>query len=144
MDPHSRLAVVISDIQSHISTFSPPPQETDMVLQRMVMDTVTTVAEACKTFHRHPSGRYRVVSLSGYYTRKDSAIGHKRMETLDVAQEAIETMVHPHLFNRSLAHLMSGDMRKLFPIFAKDPGASQRRSLCHEIRAALAQASPED
>ena len=53
MDPHLRLAVVSSDIQSHILSFSPPPKETVMVLQRMILDIVATVANACRTFHRH-------------------------------------------------------------------------------------------
>ena len=110
----------------------------------MIMDIVATVAEACKTFHRHPSGRCRVITLSGYYTRKDSAIGHKRMETLDAAQEAIERTVHPHLCNRSLDHLMSGDIRKLFPVSAEDPCATLKRNLRKEMHAALALAVPQD
>ena len=143
-DPDLRLAVVITDLQSHIFSYSPPPpEETAMVLQRMIMDIVAMVAKACKTFHRHPSRRCRVVTLSGYYTQKDSAIDHKRIETLEVAQEAIEVMVQPHLLNSSLAPLMSVDIRKLFPISAKDPGASLKWILCQEMRAALAQACPE-
>ena len=136
--------MVISDIQSHISTFSPSPQETAMVLQRMIMDTVAMVAEACKTFHRHSSGCCRVVTLSGYHTRKDQTVGHKRIETLDVVQEALEMMQHPHPTNRSLGHLLAGDMKKLFPISAEEPGAPLKWSLRKELCAALALASPED
>ena len=121
MDPHSRLAVVVTDIQSHILSFSPSPEETAMVFERMILDIVAMVAEACQTFHRHYSGRCRVITLSGFFTRKDSAIGHRRMETLVAAQEAVEMMVHLHLINRSLSPLMSGDMTKLFPVTAEDP-----------------------
>ena len=75
-DPHLRLAVVFTDIQSHILTFSPPPGETAMVLQRMILDTVATVANACHAYHRHYMGKCRMVTLSGFHSRKDSAIGH--------------------------------------------------------------------
>ena len=144
MDPHLRLAVVVTDIQSHILSFSPPPEETTMVLQRMILYIVATVAQACQTFHRHYSGCCRVITLSGFFTRKDSAIGNRRMETLMAAQEAVKIMVHPHLVNHSLSPLMSGDMSKLFPKTAEDPCPSLKRSLLKEMHAALALACPED
>ena len=143
-DPHSRLAVVFTDIQSHILTFSPPPIETAMVLQRMILDTVETVATACHIYHRHYVDKCRVVTLSGFHTRKDSAIGHRRMETLVVAQEAIEMMSHTSLVNRDLSPLMSCNMAKLFPEYAEDPCPSLKRSLVKEMHAALALAVPED
>ena len=76
--------------------------------------------------------------------RKDSAIGHRRMETLVAAQEAVKMMAHLSLVNRSLSPLMTGDMGKLFPKTAKDPCPSLRRSLVKEMHAALVLACPED
>ena len=85
-----------------------------------------------------------MVTLSGFHTRKDSSIGHRRMETLVVAQEAIEMMSHTSLVNRDLSPLMSGNMAKLFPENAEDPCPSLKRSLIKEMHEALALAVPED
>ena len=143
-DPHSKLAVVFTDLQSHILSFSSPPQETAMVLQRMILDTVETVSTACHIYHRHYVGKCRVVTLSGYHTRKDSSIGHGRMETLVVGQEAIEMISHTSLVNRDLSPLMSGNMAKLFPENAEDPCPALKQDLIKEMHAALALAVPED
>ena len=143
-DPHSKIAVVLTDLQSHIQSFSSPPQETAQVLQKMVLDTVKTVATACHIYHPHYSGKCRVVTLSGYITCKDSSIGHRRMETLVVAQEAIEMMSHTSLVNRDLSPLMSGNMDRLFPENAEDPSPALKRGLVKEMHAALALAVPQD
>ena len=115
-----------------------------MVLQRMILDTVETVATACHIYHRHYVSKCRVVTLSGFHTRKDSSIGHRPMETLVVAQEAIEMMSHTSLVNRDLSPLMSGNMAKLFPENAEDPSTALKRGLVKEMHAALALAVPED
>ena len=115
-----------------------------MVLHRMILYTVATVANACQAYHRHYMGKCCVVTLSGFHSWKDSARGHRRIETLVAAQEAIKMMSHTSLVNRSLSPLMTGDMAKLFHKTAEDPCHSLKRSLVKEMHAALALACPED
>ena len=138
----SRLAVLQTNMQDHITTYSPPPEETAKVLQKMVMDTANTVAEACRRFHQHPAERCRVVFLPGFYTCKDHSIGHRRMETMNTVNNALERMAHPHLVIESLAPLMEDDILKLFPVTTKDPGPALRRGLKQKLHAALTLASP--
>ena len=66
------------------------------------------------------------------------------METLVVAQEAIEMMSHTSLVNRDLSPLMSGNMARLFPENAEDPSPTLKHNLLKEMHAALALAVTED